>query len=53
MEPGNARGGFIRLYQARAQGYSSGVWRAEGNIMRAIDRFTRLPGESEAPTVAS
>lgn len=53
MEPGNARGGFIRLYEAHAQGYSSGIWRAEGNVMRAIDRFTKLAGEPEAPTVVS
>jgi hypothetical protein len=51
MEPGSARGGFIRLYEARPQGYSSGIWRAEGNVMRAIDRFTPLQGEKQAPLV--
>lgn len=51
MTPGNARGGFIRLYEALPQGYSSGIWRAEGNVMRAIDRFTPLEGEVEGPLV--
>src|SRR5436190_12593958 len=40
MEPGNARGGFIRIYEALPHGYSSGIWRAEpGQVMRAIERF--------------
>jgi hypothetical protein len=51
MEPGNARGGFIRLHEAHPSGYSSGIWRAEGNVMRAIDHFTPLPGEESAPPV--
>ena len=51
MEPGNARGGFIRIYEALPHDYSSGVWRAEGNVMQAIDRFTPLPGEVEPPRV--
>jgi hypothetical protein len=46
-----APAGLIRLYEARPQGYSSGTWRAEGNVMRAIDRFTPLPGEKQAPLV--
>src|SRR3712207_1605234 len=29
MRPGNARGGFIRLYEVLPSGYSSGIWRAE------------------------
>jgi hypothetical protein len=53
MEPGNARGGFIRIYEALPQGYSSGVWRAEpGKLMKAIDRFTPLEGEEQGPLVA-
>lgn len=52
MEPGNARGGFIRIYQASPHGYSSGVWRAEPpHIMRAIDHFTPLHDETEGPAV--
>jgi hypothetical protein len=53
MEPGNARGGFIRLHEAMPSGYSSGIWRAEEPVMRAIDHFTPLPGEEAAPAVPS
>ena len=54
MEPGNARGGFIRIYEALPHGYSSGIWRAEpGQVMRAIERFTPIRGEAEPPLVAS
>jgi hypothetical protein len=49
MEPGNARGGFIRLHEALPSGYSSGIWRAEGNVMRAIEEYTPLPGEVYGP----
>jgi hypothetical protein len=53
MQPGNARGGFIRLYEAQPHGYSSGVWRAEpGQEMRAIDRFTPLSTEGQGPPVS-
>jgi hypothetical protein len=53
MEPGNARGGFIRIYDARPDGYSSGVWRAESpKVMTHIERFTPLSGEGEGPLVA-
>ena len=52
MEPGNARGGFIRVYEALPHGYSSGIWRAEpGQQMKAIDRFTPLQGEDQGPLV--
>jgi hypothetical protein len=51
MEPGHARGGFIRLWKVLPSGYSSGVWRAEANVMRAIDRFTPLEGEASPPRV--
>jgi len=51
MRPGNARGGFIRLHEALPSGYSSGVWRAEGNVMQAMDEYTPLPGEERAPPV--
>jgi hypothetical protein len=51
MRPGKARAGFIRLHDAQPVGYSSGRWRAEENVMRAIDRFTPLEGEGEAPLV--
>jgi hypothetical protein len=52
MEPGNARGGFIRFYEALPNGYSSGVWRAEeGKEMQAIHRFTPVGQESQGPLV--
>jgi hypothetical protein len=52
MEPGNARGGFIRIYEVQPQGYSSGVWRAEEpKLMRHIERFTPIAGEEHAPRV--
>jgi hypothetical protein len=51
MEPGNARGGFIRLHEASPSGYSSGVWRAEENIMKAIETYTPVEGEEMAPAV--
>ena len=52
MEPGNARGGFIRFYDALPDGYSSGIWRAEpGKLMRAIEQFTPLDGEVQVPYV--
>ncbi len=54
MRPGIAYGGFIRIYEANASGYSSGVWRAEPpKVMRHIDRFTPLPGESAGPAVGA
>jgi len=52
MRPGNAHGGFIRLYEALPSGYSSGVWRAEtGHELRAIERFTPLSHEPAGPPV--
>ena len=52
MRPGNAHGGFIRLYEALPAGYSSGVWRAEaGHEMRAIEQFSPLAREVQGPTV--
>ena len=53
MQPGNARGGFIRLWESCPEGYSSGVWRAEPpHILRAIDQFSPLQGELEPPLVS-
>jgi hypothetical protein len=53
MQPGNAKGGFIRIYEALPHGYSSGVWRSEpGHAMQAIARFTPLHGEAQGPPVA-
>jgi hypothetical protein len=52
MRPGNAHGGFIRLFEALPSGYSSGVWRAEpGHELRAIEQFTPLTHEKEGPAV--
>jgi hypothetical protein len=41
----NATGGFIRLYGAEAEGYSNGIWRAEGNEMGLDPAFTPLSSE--------
>jgi hypothetical protein len=38
----NATGGFIRLYAAEPDGYTNGIWRAEGDSMAHIDTFTPL-----------
>ena len=54
MEPGSARGGFIRLYAAEPNGYSSGVWRAEPpHVLQAISHFTPLGDEELGPAVAN
>ena len=47
----NATAGFIRLYDAQPSGYSNGQWRAEGDVMGHIPRFTPLPGEERGPRV--
>lgn len=52
MQPGKARGGFIRVYEVLPQGYASGVWRKEGNVMQAIDHFTALSTEGAGPPVS-
>jgi hypothetical protein len=51
MEPGHARGGFIRLHEAQPSGYSSGIWRAEENIMKSIETYTPVGGEEVGPPV--
>jgi hypothetical protein len=47
----NATGGYIRLYAAEPDGYSNGVWRAEGPTMAHIPTFTPLAREAEGPPV--
>jgi len=47
----NATGGWIRLYTADAGGYTNGVWRAEENVMRHIERFTPMSHEDTGPPV--
>jgi len=52
----NGTGGYIRLYNAEPDGYSNGVWRAEGNAMAHIETFTPTSrevarGESAGPPV--
>lgn len=47
----NATGGYIRLYNAEPQGYSNGVWRAEGATMAHIPTFTALSTEDSGPPV--
>ncbi|MBO0783200.1 MAG: hypothetical protein J2P37_30670 [Ktedonobacteraceae bacterium] len=53
MQPGNARGGFIRFYEVLPHGYSSGIWRAEDHEMKAIEHFTPLSSETpdQVPSV--
>jgi hypothetical protein len=48
----NATGGYIRLYNAEPGGYSNGIWRAEGEVMRHIPEFTPLSTEEQGPPVA-
>jgi hypothetical protein len=45
----NATGGYIRLYNAEPEGYSNGVWRAEGDAMAHIPEFTPLTTEEHGP----
>ncbi|MFC8191228.1 hypothetical protein ACFUMH_06130 [Cellulomonas sp. NPDC057328] len=41
-----ARGGArTRLFLAEPDGYSNGVWRAEGDVMAHVERFTPLTSE--------
>jgi hypothetical protein len=47
----NATGGYIRLYNAEPGGYTNGVWRAEGDVMRHIGTFTPLSSEDAGPPV--
>ncbi|MFG2046606.1 DUF4188 domain-containing protein [Micromonospora sp. NPDC048935] len=47
----NATGGYIRLYNAEPEGYSNGVWRAEGDGMAHIPTFTPLSRETSGPPV--
>ncbi|MEW2353322.1 DUF4188 domain-containing protein [Spirillospora sp. NPDC029432] len=47
----NATGGYIRLYNAEPEGYSNGVWRAEGDVMAHIPEFTALSREEKGPPV--
>ncbi|UZN04526.1 hypothetical protein [Cellulomonas sp. S1-8] len=35
-----------RTFHAEADGYSNGVWRAEGDVMAHIERFSPLSGET-------
>lgn len=47
----NATGGWIRVYTAQESGYTNGVWRAEGNEMGYIERFTPIGKEIQGPPV--
>jgi hypothetical protein len=46
-----ATGGYIRLYNAEPGGYTNGVWRAEGEVMRHLGTFTPLSSEDAGPPV--
>lgn len=48
---GNGTGGWIRVYAAQPQGYTNGVWRAEGHEMAHIDTFTPIGREAQGPPV--
>lgn len=41
--PGHER---ARVFVAEPEGYSNGVWRAEGDVMAHVERFTALTSES-------
>lgn len=47
----HATGGYIRIYEALPHGYTNGVWRAESNEMRHIEKFTAIDNETEGPLV--
>ncbi|MBF9131239.1 DUF4188 domain-containing protein [Plantactinospora sp. S1510] len=47
----NATGGYIRLYTAEPDGYTNGIWRAEGDEMAHIPTFTPLSTEAAGPAV--
>ncbi|MEE6294641.1 DUF4188 domain-containing protein [Georgenia wangjunii] len=43
--------GWVRVYAAEATGYTNGVWRAEGDVMAHIERFTPVGRETVGPPV--
>ena len=49
----NADGGYIRVFLAKDEGYTNGVWRAEPGeqYMRHIERFTAVGDEAQGPYV--
>lgn len=51
VERRNATGGWIRIYTASPHGYANGVWRAEGDELAHIERFTPIGRETEGPLV--
>jgi len=51
VDPRNASGGWIRIYAASPHGYANGVWRAEGDVLEHIERFTPVGREVEGPLV--
>lgn len=42
---------WTKLLAAEPVGYTNGVWRAEGDVLAHIERFTPLPGEQAGPPV--
>ncbi|MFC4554573.1 DUF4188 domain-containing protein [Georgenia faecalis] len=46
-----ATGSWVRVYAAETSGYTNGVWRAEGDVMAHIERFTPVGGETVGPPV--
>lgn len=44
-------GTFAHVYAAEPDGYSNGVWRAEGRRMAHVERFTALSGEERRGVV--
>lgn len=48
---GGVADGDVRVYTAAESGYTNGVWRAEGDVMAHIERFTALPHETQGPPV--
>jgi hypothetical protein len=41
----NAKGGYIRLWVAEPDGYTNGIWRAEGNVMAHIETYSPIRGD--------
>lgn len=51
-EPGEVADASVAVYEADPQGYTNGVWRAEQDVLAAIEHFTPVRGETEGPPVA-
>jgi hypothetical protein len=49
----NGKGGYIRVYNAEAVGYTNGIWSADApEVMAHVPHFTPVTGEVLGPKVA-